>query len=71
MEIREGDLTGPAIVCWLESHLENMKEVTPLESVHALGGDRLRWPEITVWSAWDGDVLLGCGAEGVFRVKEL
>ena len=62
MEIREDDLTGPAIVRLLESHLENMKEVTPPESVHALGVDRLRSPEITVWSAWEGDVLLGCGA---------
>ena len=62
MEIREDDLTGSAIVRLLESHLENMKEITPPESVHALGVDRLRSPEITVWSAWEGDVLLGCGA---------
>jgi putative acetyltransferase len=62
MEIREDDLTDPAIVRLLESHLENMKEITPPESVHALGVDRLRSPEITVWSAWDGDELLGCGA---------
>lgn len=62
MEIREDDLTGAAIVRLLESHLENMKEITPPESVHALGVARLRSPEITVWSAWDGDVLLGCGA---------
>jgi putative acetyltransferase len=62
MQIREDDLTGPAIVRLLESHLENMKEITPPESVHALGVDRLRSHEITVWSAWDGDVLLGCGA---------
>jgi putative acetyltransferase len=62
MEIREDDLTGPAIVGLLESHLENMKEITPPESVHALGVDRLRSPGITVWSAWEGDVLLGCGA---------
>jgi putative acetyltransferase len=62
MEIREDDLTGPAIVGLLESHLENMKEVTPPESVHALAVEGLRSPEITVWSVWDGDGLLGCGA---------
>lgn len=62
MEIREDDLTGHAIIRLLESHLENMKEITPPESVHALGVDRLRSPEITVWSAWEGDELLGCGA---------
>jgi hypothetical protein len=39
-----------------------MKRITPAESVHALGVGGLRSPEITLWSAWDGDVLLGCGA---------
>jgi putative acetyltransferase len=62
MEIREDDVTGSAIVRLLESHLENMKEITPPESVHALGVDRLRSPEITVWSAWESGELLGCGA---------
>lgn len=62
MDIREDDLTGGAIVRLLESHLENMKEITPPESVHALGVGRLRSPDITVWSVWDGDELLGCGA---------
>lgn len=62
MEIREDDLTGSAIVRLLESHLENMMEITPPESVHALGVDRLRSPDITVWSAWEGGELLGCGA---------
>jgi len=62
MEIREDDLRAADIVHLLESHLENMKEINPPESVHALGVDRLRSPGITVWSAWDGDVLMGCGA---------
>jgi putative acetyltransferase len=62
MEIREDDLSGIATVRLLEGHLENMKQITPPESVHALGVERLRSPEITLWSAWDGDVLLGCGA---------
>lgn len=30
--------------------------------MHALDLDRLRQPDITMWSAWDGDQLLGCGA---------
>jgi putative acetyltransferase len=62
MEIREDDLSGIETVCFLEGHLENMKQITPPESVHALGVEGLRSPEITVWSAGDGDVLLGCGA---------
>jgi putative acetyltransferase len=62
MEIREDDLSGIETVRFLEGHLENMKQITPPESVHALGVEGLRSREITVWSAWDGDVLLGCGA---------
>jgi putative acetyltransferase len=62
MEIREDDLTGGQIIRFLAGHLKDMQEITPPESVHALGVEALRSPEITLWSAWDGDVLLGCGA---------
>ena len=62
MEIREDDLSGVEAVRLLEAHLANMHEITPPESVHALGVEALRADDVTVWSAWDGDVLLGCGA---------
>lgn len=39
-----------------------MHEISPPESVHALGLERLRAPDITFWSAWDDEELLGCGA---------
>jgi len=39
-----------------------MHEISPPESVHALDLERLRAPDITFWSAWDGDDLVGCGA---------
>ncbi len=35
---------------------------SPPESVHALPLEGLRAPEISFWSAWEGDELLGCGA---------
>jgi putative acetyltransferase len=62
MIIRQDDLTGPEIRMLLEEHLRNMQEITPRESVHALDLAALRIPEITVWTAWAGDDLLGCGA---------
>jgi putative acetyltransferase len=62
VEIREDDLSGIATLRFLERHLENMKQITPPGSVHALGVEGLRAPDITVWSAWEGEVLLGCGA---------
>ena len=62
MKIEIDDLSRPAIHALLEEHLRNMHELGPPESVHALDLDKLRRPEITFWSAWDGDLLLGCGA---------
>lgn len=62
MEIREDDLRGVETLRLLEGHLENMQQITPAGSVHALGVEGLRAPEVTVWSAWDAEVLLGCGA---------
>ena len=62
MQIREDDLTGKEIAHLLRGHLENMIEITPPESVHALDLEELRSPDITFWSAWEGDELLGCGA---------
>jgi putative acetyltransferase len=62
VEIRQDDVTGEAIVRFVESHLKRMQAITPPESVHALGAAALRSPDITVWSAWDDGELLGCGA---------
>ncbi|HSM84016.1 MAG TPA: GNAT family N-acetyltransferase [Nodosilinea sp.] len=62
MNIREDDLTGPQIIALLREHLENMHAITPPGSVHALDVERLRADNITFWTAWAGDDLLGCGA---------
>jgi putative acetyltransferase len=39
-----------------------MYELSPPESVHALDLSKLRSPDITFWSVWDGATLIGCGA---------
>ena len=39
-----------------------MYALGPPESVHALDLEKLRKPEITFWSAWQGPILIGCGA---------
>ncbi|MFN6472186.1 MAG: GNAT family N-acetyltransferase [Nostoc sp. SerVER01] len=62
MHICEDDLTGNKIAELLREHLENMNEITPPESVHALDLEALRSPDISFFSAWEGDELLGCGA---------
>jgi putative acetyltransferase len=62
MKIELDDLTRPQIHALLNEHLQNMYAVSPPESVHALDLDRLRQPEITFWTAWEGPELIGCGA---------
>ncbi len=62
MEIKVDDLTDPRIHELLDEHLQNMRAISPPESVHALDLDELRTPDITFWTAWEGDELLGCGA---------
>ena len=62
MQIREDDLTGKKIADFLREHLENINEITPPQSVHALDLEALRSPNFTFWSAWEGSELLGCGA---------
>lgn len=66
MIIKIDDLRGPEIYELLQEHLRDMALHSPPESVHALDIEALRRPEITFWTAWEGDELLGCGA-----IKEL
>lgn len=62
MTIEKDDLSRPEVHALLNEHLNNMYELSPPESVHALDLEKLRRPEVTFWSAWDGSLLLGCGA---------
>ena len=62
MKIVVDDLSGPEIAEFLEEHVQRCASITPLESKHALDLDGLRKPEITFWSVWDDDTLVGCGA---------
>ena len=70
MNIEIDDLTRPAIHALLNEHLQSMRELSPPESVHALDLQKLRQPEITFWSAWEGPLLLGCGALKALEVEE-
>jgi putative acetyltransferase len=62
VNIEIDDLSRPAIHALLNEHLQSMHALSPPQSVHALDLQRLSRPEITFWSAWDGPLLLGCGA---------
>ncbi|OZG72996.1 GNAT family N-acetyltransferase [Hahella sp. CCB-MM4] len=62
MEIKIDDLTGPEVAGLLNEHMQEMKRRSPPESIHALDLEGLKKPEITFWSAWEGDLIIGCGA---------
>lgn len=62
MFIKIDDLRGPEIAQLLQAHLDGMRAISPAASVHALDLAALRQPDITFWSAWEGDQLCGCGA---------
>lgn len=62
MRIEPDDLARPVVHALLQEHLDDMYALSPPESVHALDLDRLRGPDISFWTIWDGALLLGCGA---------
>ena len=62
LKIREDDLTHPAVIDLLEQHITQMFEITPPESVHALTVEDLKTPDVTFWTIWQDDIVMGCGA---------
>lgn len=62
MLIRLDDLSGPEIHALLAEHLSDMHQLSPRESVHALDLDGLKHPDISFWTVWSDNELMGCGA---------
>jgi putative acetyltransferase len=62
MRIEIDDLTRQEVLALLNEHLSNMYELSPPESVHALDVSKLRAPDITFWTVWHEEALMGCGA---------
>ena len=54
--------TRADVIALLNQHLENMRQISPPESVHALDLDGLCAPAVTFWTARRNGSLLGCGA---------
>jgi putative acetyltransferase len=62
LRIIAGDLDDPRVVALLERHLRHCRADTPPESVHALDFSGLRAPDVSFWTAWEGDGVVGTGA---------
>src|SRR5262249_15560303 len=62
MDIRVDDLSSDATRDLLRLHLQGMHTNSPPGHVFALDLSGLQAPEVTVWSAWEGDQICGIGA---------
>ena len=62
IEIKLGDLDDPRVAQLLVSHAERAIAETARGSAHALDLAAFRDPAITLWTAWEGDTLIGIGA---------
>ena len=62
MNILEGHLENEKVIALLSAHLAGMHESGPPGSVYALDLAGLKVAEISVYTAWQGDMLLGIGA---------
>ena len=62
MNIISGRLDDPRVRALLEHHARTARAQTAVGSAHALDLDGLKSADITFWSAWDGEALLGVGA---------
>lgn len=62
MHIIEGGLGDPRVAALLRTHLSRARAETAHGSAHALDLSGLAAPEVTFWSAWEGDVVVGVGA---------
>jgi len=60
--IIEDDLQGPEVADLLAFHLAEMHALSPPCKVHAMPVERLRQPDVTFYSAWDGEALAAVGA---------
>ncbi len=62
MEMKIDDLTDIRTLELINIHLAGMAENSPAESRHALTVEGLKQDNITFYSAWENNDILGCGA---------
>ncbi|MFK3670380.1 GNAT family N-acetyltransferase [Leifsonia aquatica] len=60
--ITTGDFDSTALRDFLQAHLDDMEPTAPPESRHALDLEGLQRPGVRVWTAVDGDAVIGTAA---------
>ena len=62
LTIRVDDLTDNRTIELINVHLAGMAENSPSESIHALNVGGLKRDNVTFYSAWENEEIMGCGA---------
>jgi putative acetyltransferase len=62
LRIVPGDFADVRVLALLREHLEGMHSSSPPGTVYALDTTALQAPEISFYTAWQGEELLGCAA---------
>ena len=62
MRITSGDLNDSRVIEMLRYHLTTARAQTAPGSAHALDLAGLQSPDISFWTAWDGETLVAVGA---------
>ncbi|KCZ45505.1 GNAT family N-acetyltransferase [Hyphomonas pacifica] len=76
LEIRIDDLGGAEVADLLTTHADLMLSLSPPGSCHFLPLQGLKVPEVTFWSMWQDEALIGCGAlkdlgDGTGEIKSM
>jgi putative acetyltransferase len=62
LRIVSGGLGDARVIAMLKFHFDTNIAVTPVGSAHVFDVSRLQAPDMTFWSAWKDDTLMGTGA---------
>jgi putative acetyltransferase len=62
LRIIDGGLDDPQVIAMLKYHFDTNIDVTPPGSAHVFDLSRLKAADVSFWSAWDGETLMGTGA---------
>lgn len=62
MRIIQGDFSDPRVIDLLHIHLTSARAETPPCGAHALNLTGLQSHDISFWTIWDDETLLGVGA---------
>jgi putative acetyltransferase len=62
LRIVNGGLDDARVIAMLKFHFDTNISVTPAGSAHVFDVSRLKEPDISFWSAWKDDILMGTGA---------